>query len=261
MKKNIWINLILISFCLILFSCKAKKIIALSSATVSGANTLNKAALLDTIIAHQTDFKTFSTRANTNLKIDDKSYDVTLNIRIKKNEIIWISITAIAGIEVARVMITPDSLKVMDRINDEYLKKSFLFIEEFTNPQVDYSTVEALLVGNCVPLALRDKNVLVRSSSGTILAGRSKNLGFELTLDKGLKPIKTNLRDDLAKQVLNVVINNFENINKIYLPSTVSIDSKSGSKQIKASMEYSKTQLDIPLDFPFNVPKRFSVIE
>ena len=261
MKRNIWSNLILISCCLILFSCKVKKIITSSSAAVSGTSMLNKTALLDTIIAHQTNFKTFTTRANTNLKIDDKSYDVTLNIRIKKDEAIWISITAVAGIEVARVMITPDSLKVMDRINDEYLKKPFSFIEEFTNPQVDYATVEALLVGNCVPLALADKNVLVRSSSVTILAGRSKSLDFELTLDKGLKPIKTNLRDDSAQQVLNVLINNFENINQIYLPSTVSIDSKAGSKQIKANMEYNKTQLNIPLDFPFNVPKRFSVIE
>nr|MBC7611802.1 DUF4292 domain-containing protein [Pseudopedobacter sp.] len=261
MKRNIWSNLILVSSCLILFSCKAKKIITSSSAAVSGTSTLNKAGLLDTIIAHQTNFKTFVTRANTNLKIDDKSYDVTLNIRIKKDEAIWISITAVAGIEVARVMITPDSLKVIDRMNDEYLKKPFSFIEKFTNPQVNYATVEALLVGNCVPLALADKNVLVRSRSRTILAGRSKSLGFELTLDEGLKPIKTNLRDDLAQQVLNVLINNFENINEIYLPSTVNIDSKSGAKQIQANMEYNKTQLDIPVDFPFNVPKRFSVIE
>lgn len=261
MKKNIWSNLILISFCMILFSCKAKKLISSSSAAVSGTSALNKAALLDTIILHQTNFKTFTTKANTNLSIDDKSYEVTLNIRIKKDELIWISITAVAGIEVARVMITPDSLKVMDRFNDEYLKKPFSFIEEFTNPQVDYATVEALLVGNCVPLALGDKNVLVRSSSGIILSGKSKSLGFELALDKGLKPIKTSLKDDLAQQVLNVLINNFENINEIYLPSNVSIDSKSGSKQIKAQMEYNKTQLDVPLDFPFNVPKRFSVIE
>jgi hypothetical protein len=41
----------------------------------------------------------------------------------------------------------------------------------------------------------------------------------------------------------------------------VIIDSKTGKKQFKVEMEYNKTEINIPLDFPFNVPKRFSVIE
>ena len=78
---------------------------------------------MDAIKAGQLNFNTFSGKAKTKLDINGSSNDVTLNIRIQKGQKIWVSVTAIAGIEVARALITPDSILVINKLQGLYLRK------------------------------------------------------------------------------------------------------------------------------------------
>ena len=52
----------------------------------------------------------------------------------------------------------------------------------------------------------------------------------------------------------------FEMVSDKLVPLKVLINSKTRDKQIKVDMQYSKTMLNTVLDYPFNVPKRFSVV-
>lgn len=260
MKRNIWNKLIVCFFCLSLFSCKAKKSVINATSSVKSSERTT-AQYLDAIQQHQNNFKTFTTKANTKLGIDGKEFDVTLNIRIKNGEGIWVSVTAIAGFEVARALITPDSLQVMDRINNEYLKKPFSYITKFTNPEVDYHTLESLLVGNIVPLALNKNEQFLMNDEGLNLAGSKGTLNFLLILNKAFKAFKIDLNDSRAQQSLEVKVTDFEKIEEQLFPKSISLTSQAGKQQIAVEMDYNKTQLNVPVEFPFNVPKRFSVID
>lgn len=260
MKKNISSKLFILFTFFALFACKSKKPLTdNNSSTTNLPKTENKIGLV-TLAAKQLDFTTFTTKATTQLDFKDKNYEVTLNIRIKKSEMIWLSITAIAGVEVARVLITPDSIHVMDRINDEYLKKPFQFIQSFSNKQVDYLTLEALLVGNCIPFTLTDKSEILKTDGVVSLIGVIERLSYKLQFNEQFKANQTFLEDKEAGQMLSVNTQSFETINEKLVPLKVLIDSKTQGKNIKVDMEYSKTLLNIVLEFPFNVPKRFSVI-
>lgn len=260
MRRNIWSKLIVCFFCLILFSCKAKKSVFSPTATAKSVDK-SHAQYLAAINQHQNNFKTFSTKANTKLSLDGREFDVTLNIRIKKGEGIWVSVTAVAGLEVARALITPDSLQLIDRINNEYLKKPFSYIQKFTNPQVDYNTLESLLVGNIVPMASNGNPQFLMNNEGLNLVGTSGSLNFMLLLNKSFKAFKTDLNDDVAQQSLEVKVTDFEKIEEQLFPKNISLTSQTGKQQIAVEMEYNKTQINVPVEFPFNVPKRFSVID
>ena len=177
MKKNILNKLFILFLVLTLFGCKAKKPLVDNRTPAAELPKTENKILLKSILASQLDFATFTTKAATQLDFKDKNFDVTLNIRIKKSEIIWVSVTAIAGVEVARVLITPDSIHVMDRINDEYLKKPFKFIQSFTSKQVDYATLEALLVGNNIPFTLTEKSEITQNNGVVSLNGMIEKIG------------------------------------------------------------------------------------
>ncbi|MBK0382711.1 DUF4292 domain-containing protein [Pedobacter sp. SD-b] len=256
MGKNISNNIILLLIAILLFSCKSKKNLIAKS-----ANAITLKADFSKIDAKQADFSTFTTKAATALTINDKSFDVTLNIRIKKGEGIWVSVTYIAGLEAARALITPDSLKIMDRINNNYIKKPFAFIHQFSNDDIDYNALEAVLVGNCLPFALNDKTSINQKDGAITLTGQTNQMIYQIGLDQNLKPKSTILVSELHNQKLELNITAFQEILNQLVTKTSTLSSQAGNKKITLVMDYDKTQLNQPVDFPFNVPKRFSVID
>src|ERR1700712_3454687 len=142
MRRNTANKLLLICVVLAIVSCKAKKQAIVSRKSADSATVTPGKSKLNAIKASQTTYTTFSGRARTSLDINGSSNDVTLNIRIQGGKKIWVSVTAIAGIEVARALITPDSLLVIKKLQGLYLKKPFSYIYAFTSKQVDYSSLE-----------------------------------------------------------------------------------------------------------------------
>ena len=64
------------------------------------------------------DFKTFSAKVDVDYKGGDgKKYNVNANMRMYKDSVIWISVTAIFGIEGLRAYITKDSVKILNALN------------------------------------------------------------------------------------------------------------------------------------------------
>ncbi|WP_157687336.1 DUF4292 domain-containing protein [Pedobacter psychrophilus] len=257
MKKNILSKIIFLFCVAFLFSCKSKKNII----AVPPTNNKIVKANFSKIEAKQATFNTFSTKAATNLTINDKNFDVTLNIRIKKGEAIWASITYIAGVEVARAMITPDSLKIMDRINNEYIKKQFDYIHKFSNNEIDYNALEAVLVGNCLPFVLNDNIAINQKENITTITGQTNQMVYQIGLNQLLKPQSTVLISEINQQKLEVNITAFQEILNQIFAKTISLTSIAKDKNVKLIMDYDKTFIDQPVEFPFNVPKRFSLIE
>jgi hypothetical protein len=259
MKKNISIKIMLLLFTVFIFSCKSKKNIVVSPTATANSKIIK--ADFSKIEANQAKFVTFSTKAATNLSINDKNYDVTLNIRIKKGEAIWASVTYIAGVEVARAMITPDSLKIMDRINNEYIKKSFNYLHKFSNDEIDYNALEAVLVGNCLPFALKNNSTINLKNGNITVTGQTNQMIYQIGLNQSLKPQSTLLVSEVNQQKLAVDVTAFQEILNQLFAKTISLSSVAKDKSVKLVMDYDKTQINQPVDFPFNVPKRFSVID
>src|SRR5690349_20858234 len=64
---------------------------------------------------NQISYKTFTAKVNVDYRGGDgKHYDVNANVRILKDSAIWISANAILGIEAMRVLVTKDSVKVLN---------------------------------------------------------------------------------------------------------------------------------------------------
>src|SRR5665213_4354483 len=98
-RINRYIQIAAVCGLLVMAGCKAKKLLVANRAVP--ANTSKpideKKVKLDAIRANQRHFTTFSGKARTKLDLNGSSNDVTLNIRIKSDQKIWVSVTAIAG--------------------------------------------------------------------------------------------------------------------------------------------------------------------
>ncbi|RKR85593.1 uncharacterized protein DUF4292 [Mucilaginibacter gracilis] len=295
MRKNTLNKLAVVLCLLALFSCKSKKYRLVSpgadttavvdtpakavSATVSGstpAAAATNAAVVTTppvkpaidnfkleklksIRLKQVDFNTFSGKAQTKLSVNGDSHDVTFTVRIKKDQQIWVSITAVLGVEVARALITPDSIKLMNRLESTYLKKPFSYIYSYTSKQLNYKTLEALIIGNAVPELVNDNANLKASNGDVILNGNLQDLVYQLTVGPDLRVIETNMANHAGGQSLHVFNAAFIQAGSHVMPSKVNISSSVGDKNIQAELHYTKVDFDQTLSYPFSVPARFKL--
>lgn len=264
MKKNIVNKLLIVCCLLVMVSCKARKqIIAPQVAnTVTIPTTTpdmsSKRNQLAVIKERQLVFNTFSGRASTKLNINGNSNDVTLNIRISRDKQIWVSITALLGIEVARAVITPDSIKIINKLQGLYIKKPFSYIYTYASRQVNYKTLESLLVGNAVPEMLNENATLKADSANTTLSGTLQDLVYKLMLNPGLKVSQIDLSNQGAGQSLQVNNSDFIQADNRIIPSQIAIASTINDKKIQANLHYTKVDFDQQLEFPFNIPERYT---
>jgi hypothetical protein len=261
MRKNI-LNKLLIIFCIVsVFGCKAKKqvIVRKADSAVATKPTVNPAlAKIEAIKSKQVNFNTFSGRAKTKLNIDGKENDVTLNVRILQGKKIWVSITALLGIEVARALITPDSILVVNRLQGVYLKKPFSFIHTYAGKQANYQTVQSLLVGNAINELLKEDSKIETAANGnTTLTGNLQGLAYSLLVGADFKVSRTSFANTAARQSLQVVNSQFIQADNRIIPSQINITSNVQNKSIQAELQYNRTQFNQPLDFPFSIPERF----
>jgi len=277
MKRNILNRLLIVCCLLVMVSCKArKKVITNGTATTTNAtissphveNTVKIATTppdltliknqLAVIKSHQVNFNTFAGRATTKLDIDGNSNDVTLNIRISRDKKIWVSITALLGIEVARALITPDSIIVINKLQGLYLKKPFSFIYQYASRQVNYKTIECLLVGNAMPELLTENSTIKSDMGNLTLSGNLQELMYSLMLGTNMRVTQFNLSNVNEGQALLVSNSNFIQATNRLVPSQIDILSTIKDKKIRANLRYTKVDFDQQLDFPFNIPERYT---
>ncbi|MGI4021739.1 MAG: DUF4292 domain-containing protein [Janthinobacterium lividum] len=261
-----WNKVLIAGIILSMFGCKAKKHLVEVNRPVADSALIktdsstnnNKNEKLAAIKTRQINFNTFSGKARTHLEINGKGYDVTMNIRVQKGKQIWVSITAIAGIEVARVRITPDSIKIINKLQSAYLKKPFNYVYQYGGRQINYQTVEAIVVGNAVPEFINTDATIAASGGNTIISGILNELAYQTTFGADLKVSSLKLANTKANQKLDVNNGEFIQADNRILPSAISINSYQNG--LKADLHYIKAEFDGQLDTPFNEPKGYTLV-
>lgn len=268
MRKSTLNKLICLIAMLVLWSsCKSKKLvmapeptpvpeIVVVQAIAADNSKINK---ISQIKERDAVFSTLAIKAKADLSIDNKSNDVNMNIRMKNNEVVWVSVTAMAGVEVARAMITPDSVKILNRLDNIYIKKPFSYIYEFTNDKINFKTLQSVLIGNTVADLLSDStelnaegdDTLLKSILGTLVYDMRSNIQNKVTLNK--------LGDSLSGQELIVNYGNFISVNQRDFPHRVEMSTMTKKKSLGLKLEFLKVDVDGVIDLPFRVPDRFLI--
>ena len=145
--------------------------------------------LVKKLKSNEFQFETISAKAAVSV-IDsaDKKKSFKTHIRIRKDSVIWMSITSFS-IEAARVTITKDSVKFINRLNKEYFIGDFSYINRVFGTDLDYQMMEALLIGNSLDF---DVNERVNSR-----VDRKKELYYLGTVKK--RKVKKELKKEKVK--------------------------------------------------------------
>ena len=68
-------------------------------------------------------------------------------IRIRKDSLIWLTLSPMMGIEVIRLVISQDSIKFINRLNNTYFIGDYNYLNQFLNTNIDFDILQAFLIG------------------------------------------------------------------------------------------------------------------
>ncbi len=98
---------------------------------------------------NQFDFRTLSMKFQASVETEKEStVNFNGNMRIIKDRNIWLSLSAVLGIEAFRVIITPDSVKMINRLNKTYFAGDYQLINDLLKTPFDFDMIQAIVTGN-----------------------------------------------------------------------------------------------------------------
>lgn len=207
------------------------------------------------------DFTTFSSKVDVDYRGGaDKHYDVNATLRMYKDSVIWVSINAVLGIEAMRVLVTKDSIFLLDKLNKTYTARSVDYLQEVTSLPLNLLTLQDLIVGNPV---FMDSNIVSYSyvkDNNTIsllsIGNWFKNLVTVGAADNTLLHSKLDDVDIARSRTADLSYTDYETKKGKLFSSKRRIIVAEKNK-LDISLNFKQYDFNEEVSFPFSIPKNY----
>jgi hypothetical protein len=286
-QKNLLFLLGIFILLIGLGSCHHKKKMQKTEVKTTPADTItgkcrldfkNSKALIKYIKENEFNYTWVYAKANVETNIDGKEESFDIRVRIRKDSAMLITIQALSLVDVAKILITRDSVKCRIDIRREYFLGDFNYINDLLNADLDYDVLQAVLFGNSAEFhddETKLKPVTDRENCHYILSTeRKKRLRKiqqgeaeikkelqTLTLNPdNFKIIKNEFIDPGTNRVFAANYRNIADKDSVYAPRNVDIDIVA-EKKASIKIEYVRIEKNTPQKLSLNIPAKYERID
>ena len=206
------------------------------------------------------DFKTFSAKVKVDYRGGDgQSNEVTAFIRMQKDSVIWVLFNAILGIEAFRILVTPDSVKVLNKLDKVVQLRSLSYLQEVTQLPIDFHTLQDIIIGN--PVYFDRNNIISVKIADNAVSLTSVGTLFKhfMTLASTDFVVLNSKLDDaeLGRSRTAVLkYDDYETKGNVHFSTNrkISVAEKS---TFEVSLNFKQYDFNQSLDYPFSIPKNY----
>ncbi|MCX8018960.1 MAG: DUF4292 domain-containing protein [Chitinophagaceae bacterium] len=216
-------------------------------------------ALLKKIREHSIAYHTFSGKAEVDyFDTQGNKYGFQANIRMMKDSVLWISLNAVLGIEVARIMLTSDSVKILDKQNKVVIQRTQEQLKEIFGLPLNLQILQGWLTAT----PLSDEagiNIIQNASDVAILQfsdmGKTHTLIYDVT---GNFWRSEELNFGTGRNSIRWIVDysGYENKNNFYFPLDRNV-SITENFQRTIKIRFKSYVFNEKLSFPFSIPKNY----
>ena len=218
------------------------------------------------------DFDYLTASSKIKFRNEGQNVSATANIRMKKDSIIWISVTPGFGIEAARAIINRDSLAFMNRLDKEYRSYNFQELSKKYNFTIDYDLLQAVLLGD-MPRSIVEDDDVRQESKYFVVRQEDGPITIDNFIDRQLMKVERiamvdessnkGAQNKAGKNTLSLQYSDFKQLDEEILPfsNLVSLDYRQNGqkRRTQIDIEHKKVSIvDEALRFPFSVPTKYA---
>lgn len=254
--NNIKTVLILLSF-LILASCGSRKALTGSSPVEDAAVT----RVVQQHYANEADFETLQARVRVQFQNDEQNQSLTVSYRMKKDETIWLS-ASVLGFPLAKVLITPESVKYYEKIGGTYFDGDFTLLSRLLGTPLDFEKVQNLLIGQTIYDLREERYVLTESERGYQLEPAANDLLKKMFLldTRNFRAVAQQISQEGAARNVTVTYPEYQSIGDEVFPKQIKIIANDAGSNTQIDMEFRSVVFGVPVSFPFEIPSGYDEI-
>ncbi|HEX6335034.1 MAG TPA: DUF4292 domain-containing protein [Flavisolibacter sp.] len=217
--------------------------------------------MLHIIDSNRLDYTTFTAKLDIDYRgTDGKKYDVNANLRMYRDSAIWISANAVLGIEAMRVLITRDSVKMLNKLEKVYTARSVDYLQDVTALPMNLRVLQDLIIGNAVFV---DSNIVsfTTTPNGVVLLSIGEWFKNLLTLHPESGSLQSSKLDDVdlvRNRTAELIYQDYENKKGVWFASKRKI-TVSEKKRLDISLNFRQYDFNGDVSFPFSIPRNYTM--
>lgn len=253
-------------------SCKTKDKLK-SGDNVENFKSISDAFLIDNILKNQIDFNSlYIKKMSVDLDDNGKNISARAMMYIEKDKRIVIQVTFL--IEVARILIEPNGITIINRIEKDVYYTNFEYINRKFHIDLNFNLLQAIFTNMLFsyPDGGLDaiKKYQIEGNEGRYILKSFNQAKYERMVQQNPELFlhQINVNQDGYKIVKNEMSNMegakvevsysaFDNLNTIKFPYTISLRGKKGSDSYGLTLKYSNIDIDGSEKITFSVPDNY----
>lgn len=251
---------------LLLASCSSTKSLK-KSHSIEG---MTEMEYVETVISNAGGWDALTAKMALSIDLGKGVTKVNGTLRIKKGEVIQMSVVPLLGIEVARAEISPDGVLVIDRMNKRYVKVSFAEVKALANADLDFHSLQALFLNEVfLPgkgnLAARDASSFeleVGTTDVVLDVKKTKRFSYRF-LTQAPEALLKESRIGLVgtPYALTWKYDDFRPLASGTFPADMQVSFAGGQKPVKAALALSRLTTNADWETHTEVSKRYEKVE
>ena len=201
-------------------------------------------------------YNTFSGKARIHVETPDEGNDFAAHFRVRKDSVIWVSVN-LAGIPVARVFVTRDSIFLIDYYHKEAKCLPLSQIAKILPAAVNFASLQNLVLGE----PLTDGLITEANHAGDSLMIKVSDTSYLQNITYNYRD--SNMRNELLTTmkpggpVVTAEYSGYELINGRKLSTNRVIHVQNNNALYLLEMNFTKIDFDEQLDYPFSIPNKY----
>jgi hypothetical protein len=227
----------------------------------------SEVAFFASVVDHSFRFNTLSARIKLAFESPQKEMSARAQLKMICDDRIQISIQPFLGIEVFRIELTRDSIKMLDRMNKRYLVENYEDLKGNTVFDFNFHNLQALFTNNLFipgesgisPGQMRRFHITKDRHTANLKIKDAAGLFYTFIADEEEKLCSTSIRDKAETYRLTWDYSDFQTVGKQRFPFKM----KAGliaNRQTQGSVSFSffDTVINNPLKTDFDIPAEYT---
>ncbi|NNK73856.1 MAG: DUF4292 domain-containing protein [Flavobacteriaceae bacterium] len=250
-------KILILAIAIAFAGCKSGKSVAGSGEL---NNRISSGQLINEHKKKEVNFKTLQSRLKVEYIQGDKSQTHSINLRMQKDRVIWLSST----LGIVRAKITPEKVSYYNKLDNTYFDGDFSLISDFLGTDLNFDNVQNLLLGEALFKLDDGRYDADIHESSYVLFPKEQNSLYEIFFllnPSHYKMDSQQLSQPLERRMLQIDYTNYQKVKRQTLPEMIRVIALEDDEETILNMEFRSVSLNNELRFPFRIPSGFEEIE